>query len=86
MKWSATLAAVVSLVTVVAFAGLIPLGHWQDEYFTLYHFHESGFAYFGERLLHWSPRPLSEFFAYLYGLAVYDLTRRSSPNFLRSSG
>lgn len=71
MKLDTTLATVVSLATVLAFAGLIPLGYWQDEYFTLYQFHESGLAYFGERLLHWSPRPLSEFFAYLYGLAVY---------------
>jgi hypothetical protein len=71
MTLSAKFATAISLVTLLAFAGLIPLGRWHDEYFTLYHFHESGFPYLGERLLRWSPRPLSELLAYTYALAVY---------------
>jgi len=71
MTLSAKFATAISLVTLLAFAGLIPLGRWHDEYFTLYHFHESGFPYLGERLLRWSPRPLSELLAYTYSLAVY---------------
>ncbi len=60
-----------SLAVVGAFAGLIPLAVWHDEYFTLYQFHAQGLPYLGERLLHWSPRPFSELIAYLYSLAVY---------------
>jgi hypothetical protein len=36
MKLSARLVVVLSLATVLAFAGLLPLGPWHDEYFTLH--------------------------------------------------
>lgn len=60
----------VALVTLLAFAGLIPLGAWQDEYFTFAVQRQSGFLAAWHRMLQWSPRPLAESLIYLYGLAV----------------
>ncbi|WP_458070445.1 hypothetical protein [Rhodanobacter sp. BL-MT-08] len=82
MKLGAALALVISFATLVAFAGLIPLGRWHDEYFTLQHYHALGGSYFAERLLHWSPRPLSEAIGFLYGLAVYRLAAPLTAEFL----
>ena len=82
MKLGVTLALLISLATLVAFAGLIPLGRWHDEYFTLQHYHTLGGGYFVERLLHWSPRPLSEAIGFLYGLAVYRLDAPLTAEFL----
>ena len=71
MKFCNGLVIFVSLATLLAFAGLIPLGPWHDEYFTLHNYHQQGIGYLFARLLHWSPRPLSEALSYLYGMAVY---------------
>jgi hypothetical protein len=71
MKTSGKLAIVVSIGIFLAFAGLIPLGQWHDEYQTLHEFHRRGIGFLWSRLLHWSPRPLSELLVYFYGLAVY---------------
>ncbi|HXD35114.1 MAG TPA: hypothetical protein VN624_00565 [Rhodanobacter sp.] len=71
MKISAKLTIVVSTATLLAFAGLIPLGQWHDEYQALHAYHQAGITFLWERLLHWSPRPLSELLVYFYGLAVY---------------
>jgi hypothetical protein len=76
MKTSARLAIVVSLATLLAFAGLIPLGRWHDEYLALHDYHQAGIKFLWERLLHWSPRPLSELLIYFYSLIVY---RAGSP-------
>lgn len=59
-----------SLVTVAAFAGLLPLGTWQDDYLYLHQYAQDGIHFFLERLRHWSPRPLSELFIWSYALAV----------------
>lgn len=72
MKFSTKLAIGISLVTLLVFAGLIPLGRWHDEYLTLHYYHASGSQFLKERLLHWSPRPLSEILVYIYALAVYQ--------------
>lgn len=45
MKLSASLAIVVSLATLLAFAGLIPLGRWHDEYLALHDYHQAGIAF-----------------------------------------
>ena len=71
LKASATLAIIVSLATLLAFVGLIPLGRWHDEYLTLHDYHQGGIGFLWARLLHWSPRPLSELLIYFYGLTVY---------------
>lgn len=71
MKLSSRLAIMTSFATLLAFAGLIPLGRWHDEYLTLYSYHASGSRFFVDRLLHWSPRPLSELLAYIYAAGVY---------------
>lgn len=76
MKASATLAIIVSLATLLAFAGLIPLGRWHDEYLALHDYHQGGVGFLWERLLHWSPRPLSELLIYFYGLTVYHVGLR----------
>lgn len=69
---NAALAACLLLccVTIAAYAGLIPAGHWQDEYYTFYRFRDDGLSYLTERILTWSPRPLSEWLVYLYSVAV----------------
>jgi hypothetical protein len=59
----------------LAYLGLTPLGVWHDEYSTLGHVRDDGFALIKLRILHWSPRPLSELFIYVYGLAVAKLNR-----------
>jgi hypothetical protein len=60
----------VSLAMAFAFAGLVPLGTWQDDFLYLHGYQLRGFGFLLERLQHWSPRPLSESLIYLYALAV----------------
>ncbi|KWF29277.1 hypothetical protein [Burkholderia pseudomultivorans] len=62
--------ALIFSVTIAAYAGLLPAGHWQDEYYTFYRFRDEGLPYLVDRVLTWSPRPLSETFVYLYSIAV----------------
>jgi hypothetical protein len=52
------------------YAGLIPIGHWHDEYFTFMLIRDGGLGAEIERL-HWSPRPLSEALVYLYSVSVF---------------
>ncbi|MFL9963729.1 hypothetical protein PQR02_22185 [Paraburkholderia sediminicola] len=62
-------------IAFLVYLGLTPLGVWQDEYITLGHVREEGFGIIKERLLHWSPRPLSEMFIWAYGIAVEKANR-----------
>ena len=71
MKFCDRLVILVSIATVLAFAGLIPLSTWQDDFLTLHNYHQQGVEFFVDRLRHWSPRPLSEAFIYLYALVVH---------------
>lgn len=64
-----------SLMTVAAFACLIPLGTWQDDYLNLHQYAQGGAQFFLERLQHWSPRPLSELFIWGYAFAVHHAGR-----------
>jgi len=60
------------LMVILAHAGLIPGGQWEgDEYFNLAALHHGGFAFFWQRLMGWSPRPISELLVVLYGVSVY---------------
>ncbi|WP_233850425.1 hypothetical protein [Paraburkholderia sp. HD33-4] len=68
-------ALLVCAVTFLAYLGLTPLGVWHDEFITLGHVREDGFGIIRERLLHWSPRPLSEMFLWAYGIAVEKTNR-----------
>lgn len=61
---------VVCVATIIAFAGLIPLGPWADEFYTVAHIRDDGLRFVLDRLLGWSPRPFSELLVYSYGLAV----------------
>lgn len=70
MRSSNRMALLLSLATVAAFACLIPLGTWQDDYLNLHQYAQGGASFFLERLRHWSPRPLSELFIWGYALAV----------------
>ncbi len=57
---------------VLAHAALLPGGRWQgDEYGGLEAYHSQGWAFFRYRLLHWSPRPVSEALIWLYATVVY---------------
>lgn len=60
----------VCTVIVSCFAGLIPAGHWQDEFFTFAAFRKGGLQFYVERLLTWSPRPVSELLIYAYARVV----------------
>ncbi len=71
MKVSNGLVMLLCLVTVLAFAGLVPLGTWQDDFLYLHNYHQQGLGFLADRLLHWSPRPLSETLIYFYAIAVY---------------
>jgi hypothetical protein len=71
MKASNGLVILLSVVTVLAFAGLVPLGTWQDDFLYLHNYHQQGMNFLVDRLWHWSPRPLSETLIYFYALAVY---------------
>lgn len=55
---------------VTAFVGLIPIGQWYDEYFTIPSLNAGGWPVFKDRLLHWSPRPVSEALVWGYARAV----------------
>ena len=73
MDWGKTIryiAIATGLATLCAYAGLIPLGSWRDEYFALSVQNQQGFVATMSRIVQWSPRPLSELVIYLYGLAV----------------
>lgn len=70
IRFSRCLTIAVALATVLAFAGLIPLGSWHDEYFAFMVQRHQGFAAALDRIGQWSPRPLSELAIYVYGVAV----------------
>jgi len=75
MKVSNGLVILLSIATVLAFAGLVPLGTWQDEFVYLHNYHQQGLGFLADRLLHWSPRPLSETLIYFYAIAVYHFAQ-----------
>lgn len=67
--WIALLVTALAIAILAAFAGLIPMGMWRtDEYHDFGLYRLRGWSYFFERLLTWSPRPLSETIAGLYYL------------------
>ncbi|HEY4147034.1 hypothetical protein [Pinirhizobacter sp.] len=54
-----------------AYLGLTPLGHWQvDEYQTIRAVGDGGAGFLFQRVMGWSPRPMSEAFVYGYALLV----------------
>jgi hypothetical protein len=57
-------------IVILAYVWLIPLGHWQDEFFSLKVIHDGGLVYEYHRIMDWSPRPFSEPLVYLYSHAV----------------
>ena len=68
---------------ILAHALLIPMGSWRvDEYHDFGLFRDRGWSYFVERLLTWSPRPLSETLVGLYFLAEQGLRRQLLVPFL----
>lgn len=66
--------AVLALLAV--FAELSRAAPWEmDEYFVLSSYRDHGLTFFFDRLLTWSPRPVSEAILYLYALAVAQAGR-----------
>lgn len=62
------------IVTLTAFVGLLPYGHWQpDEYRNLVSYRRDADYFFWSRLATWSPRPVSELLVYAYLSAVDTL-------------
>lgn len=77
--------AVIGLAAIIiaAFAGLIPMGAWRvDEYHDFGLYRLRGWSFFFERLLTWSPRPLSEVIAGIYYLAEEGTGRQLLSPFL----
>jgi hypothetical protein len=65
---------VLATCIISAHAVLVFGGYWNsDEYFHFSRYRDQGLSYLGFRLLHDSPRPLSEIILYLYGLVVEAL-------------
>jgi hypothetical protein len=63
------------LLVIIAFAGLIPLGYWADEFATLANIRDGGWNFFFDRLTTWSPRPISELMIFAYGRVVERLQK-----------
>ncbi|HVZ44415.1 MAG TPA: hypothetical protein VHA82_11445 [Ramlibacter sp.] len=53
-------------IVIAAYAGLIPLGQWQDEWDTIPALVRGGWATYAHRVLTWSPRPFSELILFGY--------------------
>jgi hypothetical protein len=69
--WIGIVFAALFILTVVAFAGLLPYGHWQpDEFQNLVSWRRDPAHFFWARLTTWSPRPISELLVYSYLGAV----------------
>ncbi|MBV9786455.1 MAG: hypothetical protein JO264_21850 [Acidisphaera sp.] len=70
------LALLLPIAVILLHAGLIPAGNWRgDEYYHFAMLKEYGSRYLIDRLLTWSPRPISEGFLYLY-YELVTLARR----------
>lgn len=81
--WIEIAVIILAVAIVPAFAGLIPLGTWRvDEYHDFGLYRLRGWSYFFERLLTWSPRPLSEVIAGFYYLAEEGTGRQLLAPFL----
>ena len=71
-----TTCLVVAVIGFAAMAGLVDLGRWQgDEFSVAVHLRENGFWSFFKRLVTWSPRPLSEAYLAVY-LRAADIIGR----------
>ncbi len=71
-----TLAAALLALLLLAHAGLIVAGQWQgDEWFNFALFRSKGVGFLTNRVLTWSPRPVSELLVFLYARAVDALHR-----------
>jgi hypothetical protein len=70
------LAAALLVLLLFAHAGLIAGGQWQgDEWFNFALFRTQGTGFLANRVLTWSPRPVSELLVFLYARAVDALHR-----------
>ena len=70
------LAAALLVLLLLAHAGLIVAGQWQgDEWFNFSLFRSQGTGFLLNRVLTWSPRPVSELLVFLYARAVDALHR-----------
>lgn len=63
---AAALTALLLAAIVAAYAGLMPIGQWQDEFQTFPLFLEQGWEAVWQRVLRWSPRPVSEVILFGY--------------------
>jgi hypothetical protein len=61
----------IALATIVAHFGLVGIGQWAyDEFAIISSYRDSGWSAFSERVLHWSPRPISEILIWMYAWVV----------------
>ena len=65
------IALAIVLVTIALHFGLVDIGQWAyDEFSILSSYRDNGWVAFSTRLLHWSPRPVSEILIGIYGWLV----------------
>lgn len=65
-----TITFLLGILVVSVYAGLIPIGHWHDEFYALHKINEGGFNYLLSQRLLWSPRPFSEPLIFFYAHLV----------------
>lgn len=71
VDWLTAFSITAFSVIVLAYVGLIPLGHWgPDEYATLGEYSRDGWSALATRLVEWSPRPFSEILLFAYAKSV----------------
>jgi hypothetical protein len=71
VDWLTALSIAAFSLIVLAYVGLIPLGHWApDEYATLGEYSRDGWPALAQRLIEWSPRPFSELLLFVYAKLV----------------
>jgi hypothetical protein len=59
------------LAAIVAHFGLAGIGQWAyDDFAIISSYRDTGWSAFGERVLHWSPRPISEILIWMYAWIV----------------
>jgi hypothetical protein len=65
------IALAIVLVTIALHFGLVDIGQWAyDEYSLISSYRDNGWISFSTRLLHWSPRPVSEILIGIYACLV----------------
>jgi hypothetical protein len=62
---------IILFITIALHFGLVDVGQWANDDFSIVNsYRDDNWATFGDRLMHWSPRPLSELLIWAYACLV----------------